>query len=87
MTLQLNSLTTLEAVYEKFMGKFYSYKNTMELRTKIATFAQIEGEPFHEVCDQFKQLLIQCMVNNAARGAMGEKKIEEIVELHEMLGG
>ena len=60
MTLQPNSLTTWEAVYEKFMGKFYSHQKTIELRTKIATFAQMEGEPFHEAYDRYKQLLIQC---------------------------
>ena len=60
MTLPPNLLRTWEAVYEKFMGKFYSHQKTIELRTKIATFAQMEGEPFHEACDRFKQLLIQC---------------------------
>ena len=59
MTLPLNSLTTWEAIYNRFMGKFYSHQKTTKLRTKIAIFAQMEGEPFHEVWDQFKQLLIQ----------------------------
>ena len=31
-----------------------------ELKAKIATFAQMEGEPFHEAWNIFKQLLIQC---------------------------
>ena len=48
MTLPPNSLTTWEVVYEKFIGKFYSHKKITELRTKIATFAQKEGELFHE---------------------------------------
>ena len=26
----------------------------------IATFTQMEGDPFHEAQDRFKQLLIQC---------------------------
>ena len=60
MTLPPNSLTTWEAVYENFMGKFYSYQKITKLRTKIATFAQMEGEPFHEAWDRFKQLLMQC---------------------------
>ena len=60
MTLPPNSLRIWAVVYEKFTGKFYSHQKTTELRTKIATFAQIEGEPFHEAWDQFKQLLIQC---------------------------
>ena len=60
MTLPSNSLTSWEAVYNRFMGKFYSHQKTMEVRTKIATFAQIEGEPFHKAWDIFKQLLMQC---------------------------
>ena len=51
MTPPPNSLRTWEVVYEKFMGKFYSYQKTTELRTKIATFAQIEGELFHKAWD------------------------------------
>ena len=33
MTLPPNSLDSWEAVYNKFISKFYSHKNTMELRT------------------------------------------------------
>ena len=61
MTLAPNSLTTWEEVYNRFMGKFYSHQKTAELRTKIATFTQIEGEPFHEAWERFKMLLIQCL--------------------------
>ena len=42
------------------MAKFYSHQKTTELRTKIATYSQIEGEPFHEAWDIFKKLLMQC---------------------------
>ena len=48
MTLPPSLLRTWEALYEKFMGKFYSHQKTTELCTKIVTFAQMEGEPFHE---------------------------------------
>ena len=58
MTLLSNSLTTWEVVYNRFMGKFYSHQKITEFRTKISTFAQMEGEPFHEAWDRFKQLLI-----------------------------
>ena len=54
ITFLSNSLGTWDAVYEKFMGKFYSHKKTTKLRTKIATFAQMEGEPFHKAWDRFK---------------------------------
>ena len=80
------------------------------MRTKITNFVQMEGEPFHEAWDRFKQLFIQCphhhyllqlqkqffydgltpqyqyMVDNTVGGTMGEKTIEETVELYEMLG-
>ncbi|KAJ0043931.1 hypothetical protein Pint_18119 [Pistacia integerrima] len=49
MNLQPGSLTTWEAVYNKCMGKFYSHQKTADLRSKIATFSQMEGEPFHKV--------------------------------------
>ena len=51
MTIPPNSMRTYDAVYEKFMEKFYSNQKTIELRTKIATFAQMEGEPFHVAWD------------------------------------
>ena len=54
MTPPPNSLRTWEAVYEKFMGKLYSHQKTMEMCTKIATFAQMKREPFHEAWDYFK---------------------------------
>ena len=42
------SLGTWEEVYEKFMMKFYSSQKTVELRSKICSFSQMEGESFHE---------------------------------------
>ena len=45
-----NSLTLWEAVYNWFIGKFYSHQKTTKLRMKIA--AQMEGEPFHEAWDR-----------------------------------
>ena len=48
VTLPPNSLRIWEAVYKKFMGKFYSHQKATKLRTKIVTFAQMEGVPFHE---------------------------------------
>src|SRR5262249_37762570 len=60
MTLTPGSLTTWDTVYNRFIGKFYSYQKTAEVRSKIATFAQMEGEPFHEAGERFQSLLIQC---------------------------
>ena len=58
MTLPFNLLPPWEAVYDKFISKFYSHQKTTELQTKIVTFAQMEGEPLHEAWDRFKQLLM-----------------------------
>lgn len=60
MSLTPISLATWEANYNKFVEKFYSHQKTTELRSKIVTFAQMEGEPFHEAWECFKMLLIQC---------------------------
>nr|GMC64155.1 Retrotransposon gag protein [Ipomoea batatas] len=60
MSLTLGSLRTWPEVYNKFIGKFYSHTKIAELRRKIATFSQAEGEPFHEAWERFKMLLIQC---------------------------
>lgn len=50
---------TWDAVYDRFITKFFSHQKTVELRGKIATFTQIEGELFHEAWERFKMLLIQ----------------------------
>nr|GMC77810.1 putative nucleotidyltransferase, Ribonuclease H [Ipomoea batatas] len=60
MSLTSGSLRTWPEVYNKFIGKFYSNAKTAELRRKIATFSQADGEPFHEAWERFKMLLIQC---------------------------
>ena len=64
MTLPAESLTTWNEVYEKFMGKFYSYQKTTTLRQQISTFAQYDDEPFHEAWDRFKQLLVECLYHS-----------------------
>ena len=60
MSLAPASLTTWDAVYNKFISKFYSRAKTAELRGKIATFVQLDGEPFHEAWERFKLILVQC---------------------------
>ncbi|XP_031120931.1 uncharacterized protein LOC116024170 [Ipomoea triloba] len=60
MSLTPGSLRTWPEVYNKFISKFYSHAKTAELRRKIATFSQADGEPFHEAWERFKMLLIQC---------------------------
>ena len=58
MTLAPGSLTTWEAVYNRFIEKFYSHQKTADVRGKIATFTQMDGELFHEAWERFQSLLI-----------------------------
>ncbi|XP_057784814.1 uncharacterized protein LOC131002341 [Salvia miltiorrhiza] len=60
MSLEPNSLRNWDAVYEKFMAKYYSNQKTQELRAQIVTFAQNSGETFHEAWDRFRSLQRQC---------------------------
>ncbi|MBM1019735.1 retrotransposon gag family protein, partial [Escherichia coli] len=60
MTLAPGSLNTWDAVYNRFISKFYSHAKTAELRSKITNFFQMEGEVFHETWDRYKVLLTQC---------------------------
>jgi len=53
MTLTPGFLTTWDTVYNHFIGKFYSHQKTAKVRSKIATFTQMEGEPFHEAWERF----------------------------------
>ncbi|KAB2615360.1 hypothetical protein D8674_021948 [Pyrus ussuriensis x Pyrus communis] len=48
MSLTPRLLVTWEAIYNKFVAKFYSHQKTTELRSKIATFIEIEGEKVEE---------------------------------------
>ena len=60
LTLEENSLYTWDEVYSTFMMKFYSPQRTMDLRGKIANFAQRDSESFHEAWERFKLLMTQC---------------------------
>ena len=60
LSLPDDSLTTWADIYNKFMTKFYSPQKTSALRQKLATFAQQEGEPFHEAWECFKMLQVEC---------------------------
>nr|GMD96789.1 putative nucleotidyltransferase, Ribonuclease H [Ipomoea batatas] len=59
MFLTPGSLQTWPEVYNKFIDKFYSHAKIVELRRKILTFSQAEGELFHEAWERFpdEQLL------------------------------
>ena len=43
------SLGSWEEIYDKFMMKYYFPQKTVKLRSKICSFSQLEGQPFHEV--------------------------------------
>ena len=42
-------LGTWEEVYDKFIMRYYSPQKMVDLRSKICSFSQLNGEPFHEV--------------------------------------
>lgn len=48
MSLPLGFLITWEDFYNKFIGNFCSNKTNYDLRVKISTFSQMEGESFHK---------------------------------------
>ena len=54
------SLGTWEGVYDKLMMRYYSPQKTVDLRSKICSFSQLDGEPFYEAYKHFKVLLTQC---------------------------
>lgn len=60
MDLPPNSLTTWEEVTKAFLGQFYSLQKTAEMRAKIVTFNDKEGESLNEAWERFKSLLREC---------------------------
>ncbi|XP_038697987.1 uncharacterized protein LOC119995545 [Tripterygium wilfordii] len=60
MSLTPGSFTSWDAIYNKFVGKFYSHQKTGAFRRQISTFTQVDGEPFHEAWERYKLLLLQC---------------------------
>ena len=42
------SLGTWEEVYDKFMMRYYSPQKTVDLRSKICSFSQLDRESFHK---------------------------------------
>ena len=59
-TLEPGSLRTWSEVERKFFDKYFPSSRTKDIRGKIATFQEEEGEPFHEAWERFKLLLAQC---------------------------
>lgn len=60
MTLQVGLLITWKAIYNKFMGSYYSHQRIVKWREKITTFFQLNEEIFHEIWDRFKLFLNKC---------------------------
>ncbi|KAK3184478.1 hypothetical protein Dsin_031764 [Dipteronia sinensis] len=59
MALRSGSLTTWAQVYKMFYNKFFLAAKARDLKTKIATFSEEDGEPFHEAWESFHILLAQ----------------------------
>ena len=60
MALSAGSLTTWQAVDQKFFAKYFPSWKTKEIRGNIANFQETEGDAFHESWGRFKLLLAQC---------------------------
>ncbi|XP_031280245.1 uncharacterized protein LOC116138700 [Pistacia vera] len=70
MSLTLASLTTWDAVYNKFIGKFYSHAKTAEFRGKIATFSQMEDSSFAIKCGG-EEMKVDIIVREADSYGLG----------------
>ena len=57
MNLRPMSLTTWSQVCKVFFNKFFPAQKAKDLRLKIASFYEEEGEPFHEPWERFNLLL------------------------------
>ncbi|XP_031260796.1 uncharacterized protein LOC116118979 [Pistacia vera] len=78
MSLTPTSLTTWDAVYNKFIGKFYSHAKTTEFRGKIATFSQMEGDAMGEKTTQEMNELYEMLgANSQQKSVTGEDKVNE----------
>ena len=53
-------MTTWQEVYDEFIKKYYYKRKTFFLKKKICSFEQLDGEPFHEAWERFKQILFEC---------------------------
>ncbi|KAK3221698.1 hypothetical protein Dsin_008723 [Dipteronia sinensis] len=60
LALPIGLLTIWEAVETKFFSKYYPSWKTQEIQGKIATYAEDDGEAFHETWDRYKLLLAPC---------------------------
>ncbi|KAK3184755.1 hypothetical protein Dsin_032041 [Dipteronia sinensis] len=59
MNLRPGSLVTWSQVCKVFFNKYFPTQKAKDLRLKIASFFEEDGEPFHEACERFNLLLAQ----------------------------
>ncbi|KAK6160738.1 hypothetical protein DH2020_004119 [Rehmannia glutinosa] len=54
------SITSWNDLTEKFMAKFFPPSKTLQLKSEIAQFHQLDFEPLYEAWERFKELLRRC---------------------------
>ena len=59
-TLPSGSITSWAQLSQKFLSKFYPAAKTLDIRTKILSFAQKPNEEFHEAWERFSDLFRKC---------------------------
>ncbi|CAN6547462.1 unnamed protein product [Malus baccata var. baccata] len=60
LTLPSGSITTWAQLSERFLNKYYPASKTLDMRTRILSFAQKPNEEFHDAWERFKELIRKC---------------------------
>ncbi|XP_062085254.1 uncharacterized protein LOC133791343 [Humulus lupulus] len=56
-SLEANTITTWDALAQKFLAKFFPPAKAAKLRGEINNFSQLEGESFYDAWERFKDLI------------------------------
>ena len=59
-TLEPNSITTWAQLQQEFLKKYFPRGKTNQFRRAITTFAQLDGEQFHESWERLRDLIRKC---------------------------
>ncbi|XP_062103005.1 uncharacterized protein LOC133814000 [Humulus lupulus] len=59
-SLESNTITTWDALAQKFLAKFFPSAKAAKLRGEINNFSQLEGESLYDAWERFKDLIRKC---------------------------
>ncbi|XP_062099705.1 uncharacterized protein LOC133805537 [Humulus lupulus] len=59
-SLEANTITTWDALAQKFLAKFFPPAKAAKLRGEINKFSQFEGESLYDAWERFKDLIRKC---------------------------